>query len=199
MKKRIEKILSITLLVALVASMTLPVFTALSEVDPSELEITLNEGESYEVTKYVTTPSIPPKLDLLLLEDETGSFGDDIDEMQGTLAEDYEDGLALAIWDELVDRDIDFTASVAGFRDFAQHGWGGYLDWVYRLLQDQTDDRADYKAGILELSAAGGGDFPEFQLVALMSIAEGTGWDGDGDGVIDPDDVNDTPEDQNST
>jgi hypothetical protein len=198
MKKRLEKILSVTLLVAIFASMTLPVFMALSEVEPSELPITLNEGESEQVTKYVTTPSIPPKLDLLLLEDETGSFWDDIDEMQGTPPE-YEDGLALAIWDELVDREIDFTAGVAGFRDFAYNGWGDPGDWVYRLLEDQTNIRADYKSAILTLSDGGGYDTPEAQLAALMSIAEGTGWDGDGDDVIDPSDPEDTPAGQNPT
>jgi len=72
-------------------------------------------------------------------------------------------------------------------------------DWVYRLLEDQTDDRADYKSAILTLSAGGGHDTPEAQLAALMSIAEGTGWDGDVDGVIDSSDTEDTPAGQNPT
>ena len=160
-------------------------------VDPPLVETILDPGESLVVTKTVTNPLIPPKLDLLLLEDETGSFQDDIANMQGP------GGLADQLWDALVAAVPDFQGGVAGFRDFEQDGWGSPGDWVYRLLQDLTSIKADWTAGINLLSANGGADYPEAQLAALKSGADGHAWDSNGDG--DFADPNDTPAGENPT
>lgn len=188
-KKKVTAILLILLLTFSVVGFSLPAFGN-GPIDPSSVEVTLYPGESHEVEKTVSVPEIPPKLDLLLLEDETGSFYDDIDRMQGTEENNYEDGLAMAIWDGIVIEGTDFRGGVAGFRDFAQDNWGstymdGSFDWVYRLLQDLTADRAAWKNGILDLSANGGADDPEAQLAALMSAADGTAWDSNNDGTDD--------------
>ncbi len=42
------------------------------------MEAVVYPGESLEVDKTVGTPALPPKLDICHLEDETGSYFDDI-------------------------------------------------------------------------------------------------------------------------
>ena len=161
-------------------------------VDPSSHSVTITSGQSYttEIIKSVYNPSIPPKLDLLLLEDETGSFGDDISIMKGTQL-DYSDGLAAYIWGNISLAVSDFRGAVAGFRDFEPSPWGWTGDWVYRLLTDMTSNKTTWLSGIGALTAGGGNDWPEAQLAALLSSANGTGWDSNQDS--DYDDTNDTP------
>ena len=176
-----KKAATILLLMLLVSSNAIGALTLLNAqaVEPPEVYLELEPGDTYEVVKTVTNPLIPPKLDLLLLEDETGSFQDDIANMQGP------GGLADQLWDSLVAAVPDFQGGVAGFRDFAQDGWGSPGDWVYRLLQDLTSNKASWTAGINLLSANGGADLPEAQLAALKSGADGHAWDSNGNGVYD--------------
>ena len=172
----------------LAASPTLSVANA--SVSPPMVDETVLSGHSFHVDKQVTTPPLPPKLDLLLLEDETGSFFDDIETMQGD-AVDCSNGLANDLYDGLDAQITDFRAAVAGFRDFDQSSWGSSGDWVYRLLQDLTNNKATWLTGICSLTAGGGLDFPEAQFGALKTAADGSAWDSNGDG--DFIDVNDTP------
>lgn len=192
--RKIRNLTAIFLTLALLSS----TITLLADVTPDQVEVTLNSGESYEVEKTVTNPLIPPTLDFLLLEDETGSFSDDITLMKGTLP-DYSDGLAAQIWDGLAAEGIEFRGAVAGFADFAQDGWGGSWtygnDWVYSLYMDMTDDRSTWLSGIGQLKTNNGVDLPEAQLAALLSAANGAAWDSNGDG--DYDDPEDTSAGEN--
>lgn len=153
-------------------------------VDPQEVSLDLGPGESTTVEKTVTTPEIPPVVDIFLLEDESGSFIDDINALQE---------LAPTIWAEIEATDTDFTMGVGGFRDYDQSFWGSPGDWVYRRTQDLTDDLSEFQAGVDALTASGGGDGPEGYLEALHYIAEDShgGIDSNGDGDVD--DSNDTP------
>jgi hypothetical protein len=189
LREKTTAILLVLLLTYSVVGFTLTAFGS-GPIEPPTVEVTLYPGESIIIEKTVTNPPIPPKLDLLLLEDETGSFADDIDEMQGE-EPDCSDGLAAAMWDGIAGEVVDFQAAVAGFRDFAYDGWGGSVDWVYRLHQDMTDDKATWLTGICALSAGGGADGPEAQLAALKSGADGHAWDSNIDGDY-TDDI-DTP------
>jgi hypothetical protein len=184
---------TITYIILLLLVSTVPLALSFGDVTPDEVSVTLNPGESHTVEKTVTNPPIPPKLDFLLLEDESGSFADDIELMQGELP-DYSDGLAAQIWDGLDAEGIEFRGAVAGFIDFAQDGWGGSWiygnDWVYTLYQDMTSDKATWLSGIGALKTNNGVDYPEAQLAALMSAAKGAAWDSDGNGYLtDPEDT----------
>ncbi len=146
-------------------------------IDPAAVEVTLYQGESHTVTKYVTTPEYPPVLDLLLLEDETGSFWDDIELMQGP---PYP-GLAEQIWDGIKGEVDDFRGAVAGYRDFptgveGEIPWGSPGDWNYRLLAGFTNDKTTWITGINALTAGGGADGPEAQYAALICGAIGGSW-----------------------
>src|SRR5690606_22388891 len=125
MKQR--TILLCLIVLALLAMVALPAGAA--SVEPMSVDVDLLPGDVYNVEKTVTTPDYPPVLDLLLLEDEIGSFFDDIATMQGT-GPDYTDGKAAAIWDGIDAEVDDFKGGVAGFRDFARGGWGSTGDWV---------------------------------------------------------------------
>lgn len=177
--KKTKLIAGLLLTVLLTLALALP---AAAQVEPPVVEKELAPGASMMLIKEVTTPPIPPVIDIFLLEDETGSFWDDIDELQA---------LAPAIWDAIAASGADFTMGVAGFRDFDQDGWGSTGDHVYRLVQDLTSDKDDFVAGVGNLSAWGGNDGPEAQLEALHYLAVPTHpWiDSDGDGVMDPEDT----------
>ncbi|MCK4784125.1 MAG: hypothetical protein KAV87_10265 [Desulfobacteraceae bacterium] len=189
LREKTTAVLLVLFLAFSVVGFALPVFGN-GPIDPPSVEVTLYPGESYEVEKTVTIPEIPPKLDLLLLEDETGSFVDDIEIMQGD-EPDCSDGLAAELWDDIANEVDDFQAAVAGFRDFAYDQWGSTTDWVYKLHQDMTNDKDTWLTGICDLTAGGGADGPEAQLAALKSGADGHAWDSNIDGDYD-DDI-DTP------
>ena len=184
------KILTIILIILLFSA---PTLLLSAEVNPDYWHETVYGGDSFDISKEVTIPAIPETLDFLLLEDESGSFADDIALMQG------ETGLAAQIWDGLVAEGIDFRGGVAGFIDFAQSPWGGSWthgnDWVYRLITDMTYDRTAWLNGINQLKTNNGADYPEAQLAALKTAADGSPWDSNGDG--DYTDPEDTPAGEN--
>lgn len=168
-------------------------------VDPLTVGITLFPGGTQDIAKTATTPTLPKDLDLLLLEDETGSFDDDIATMQGTLP-DCSNGKAAEIWDGIKPQVDSLHGGVAGFRDFAQDGWGiADQDWVYRRIDDLTSDKATWLSGVCQLTAVpgAGNDEPEAQLAALKSGADGAAWDSNGNGVFT--DAIDTPAGQGAS
>lgn len=133
-------------------------------VDPASVSEALNPGESVVVDKSAMTPSIPPVVDLCLLEDETGSFDDDIQNLQGgTTASD--------IYDAVVAASPGAHFAVAGFRDYPVSPFGTSVDWVYRLLSSMDPTEAAWLAGIAALQASGGLDTPEAQYDAIVAAA----------------------------
>ena len=133
-------------------------------VDPPEVVATLAVGESMVVEKTVTTPEIPPIVDVCLLEDETGSFMDDIAHLQGgTTASD--------IYDAVTNVSPDAQFAVTGFRDYPTDGYGWPGDWVYRSLSPMSPDKGIWLGGIAALTAGYGGDIPEAQYDAIVAAA----------------------------
>lgn len=159
-----------TLLVASLTAMgliTTPgVASADESIDPPFVEATLYPGDSIEVDKTVGTNSIPPKVDVCLLQDETGSFSDDQANLKNpaTIA---------AIFDGVRAESLDSQFAVAGFRDFPIFPRGGAADFVYRLRSAMSADFSNWSAGINALTAGGGGDLPEAQYPAIRAAVEG--------------------------
>ncbi len=141
-------------------------------IDPTTVEALLYPGESTDIAKAVGTADIPPKVDVCLLEDETGSFRDDIANLQNpaTIA---------AIFDGVRSSSPDSQFAVAGFRDFGD-------DFVYRLEQSMSPNFADWESGVNGLTAAGGGDFPEAQYPAIRAAVDGGFGQGSCDFRADP-------------
>lgn len=160
-------------LLVVVLLLSLGVTTALAVgpvgIDPNKVNALIFPSASTTVNKIVHTPAIPPKLDVCLLEDETGSFADDIGNLQTA---------ASAIYDTIVATAPDSQFAVAGFRDYGDA-------WVYRLLSGMNPAKPAWTAGIALLTAGGGGDTPEAQYDAIVSAAAGSslgpncGWRAD--------------------
>lgn len=158
MKKR-RFLASLLVTALLVLGLTLP---AAAQVEPPTVEREMRPGDSITVEKEVTTPAIPPVVDICLLEDETGSFADDIDHLQGgTTASD--------IYETIVATSPNAQFAVAGFRDYPVWPHGGASDWVYNLLSPMSPAKANWLAGIAALTAGGGADGSEAQYDAIVA------------------------------
>lgn len=151
---------------------------------PESVEQVVLAGTEFDVEKTVHTAAIPPLVDICLVEDETGSFGDDIANLQA---------LAPNLVAALDASGSDYATCVVGFRDFAQSIWGDSGDWVYRLLADVGAGGAPLLAGVGMLTAGGGFDGPEAQLEALHYLADPGHAPIDSNGDADTVDANDTP------
>ena len=137
-------------------------------LNPPYVEAALHPGEFVIVEKEVTTPPIPPKVDICLLEDETGSFWDDIGNLQTPPT-------ASDIYDNVVAVSPGARFAVAGFRDYPVWPHGGLGDHVYRLLSGMSPLKANWLGGIAALTAGGGADGPEAQYDAIVAaVGPGT-------------------------
>lgn len=151
---------------------------------PSDVDRIVFPGESVYVEKTVHTAAIPPLVDICLVEDETGSFGDDIANLVA---------LAPALVAALDASGSNYATCVIGFRDFAQSTWGGSGDWVYRRYSDVGAGGGPLITGVAMLSAGGGFDGPEAQLEALHYLADPAHAAIDSNGDGDTIDSIDTP------
>lgn len=131
---------------------------------PATVTKTIFPGGSAQVEKTAHLPEIPPVFDLCLVQDETGSFGDDLPVMATQIP------LLIAALDS---SGSDYATCVVGFRDFARDGWGLAGDWVYRRHADVAAGGAGFTAGLPLLTATpgAGNDTPEAQLEALHYLA----------------------------
>ena len=106
--------------------------------------------------------SIDAPLDIVYVQDETGSMGNDIAALRA---------LAPQIWDSIeAITTSEFRMSVVGFRDYAKYPWGNSGDHVYRLVGEFTSDRAQFVAAVNQLTAANGEDVPEGYYPALAYL-----------------------------
>jgi len=136
-------------------------------LDPASVEATIAPGDSLDVHKTVTTPAIPPIVDVCLLEDLTGSFTDDIGNLQTP-------GTAQAIFDAVTAASPDAQFAVTGFQDYPVDGFGIPGDFVYQQFSAMSASAASWVAGINGLSIpslASGGDVPEAQFDAIVAAA----------------------------
>ena len=154
------------------------------DLTPATVSAVLFPGGSTQVQKTAHLPEIPPKFDLCLVQDETGSFAD-FPVMAAQIP-----GLIVA----LDASGSDYATCVVGFRDFAQQTWGLPGDWVYRRHADVASGGAGFVAGVPLLStfAGAGGDSPEGQLEALHYLATPAHAGIDSNGDADTGDANDT-------
>ena len=133
---------------------------------PDEVDAVVFPGYNVAIEKTVHTPEIPPSVDVCLLEDETGSFSDDIANLQNpaTIA---------AIYDGVTAEAPDAQFAVAGFRDYEVSPYGSGGDWVYRLYSSMSPAFTAWENGVNSLSAGGGNDSPEAQYDAIVAAVAG--------------------------
>lgn len=141
--------------------------------------VELRRGERRDVSFEVEIPSTGVRaLDVVLLVDVSGSYGDDISTLRSR---------ATRMIDALAARGIDVQFGVATFADFPLLPFGDAGDRAWQLVTPVTADRSAVLAGINSLRASGGGDEAESQLEALYQVATGRGRDINGDGRHDLD------------
>jgi hypothetical protein len=163
------------------------------EETPEIVGASLAPGSSFTQTKTITTTPIPPKIDICLDEDESGSFSDDIATLDALV--DPDTGTLIPALDET---GANYATCVIGFRDFAQGPaagipWGGAGDWVYKRHADVTPGGGGFETGVPLLTAGGGGDLPEAQLENLHYLATPSHGAIDSNGNSETTDPEDTP------
>ncbi|CAM5253680.1 Hyalin OS=Streptomyces aurantiogriseus OX=66870 GN=GCM10010251_62140 PE=4 SV=1 [Streptomyces aurantiogriseus] len=131
-----------------------------SPVTPSLVEQSLNPGASITVAKQVQTPVVPPKPDVVLLVDNTGSMGGVIANVRNNLP---------TIVNQVFEVQSDSRFAVASYGDVS----GGSR--LFMLHQPFTADRGAIQRGVDALTASGGGDTAEDWGNALHEVATGAG------------------------
>lgn len=155
-------------------TMTLLLILGLSaahgQVNPPLVEETLAPGDSLQVDKSVDVPEFPPKLDIFLIVDLSGSYGNDLANIKA---------LAPGIFDSVKVMVSDVRFGLGSFVDYPFSPWGfsSVGDYAYRLDQNLTTSKATWVTAVNGLSVRSGGDGPESQYEALFQAATGAGRD----------------------
>lgn len=162
-------------LAALAAAIALVFFAALpvqAQVTPPNVELSLSPGTSDTVEKTVGTPVVPPALDLCLLVDLSGSYGDDLTKIKN-------DSLAAQLFNDVRAAVPDSFFCSASFVDYPFSNWGVAAsgDYGYQLEQDLTPDGGVWAASINSMIVRNGSDGPEAQYEGLYQMATGAGRD----------------------
>lgn len=155
------KVAGAVVTISLFALMT-PSYAA-AQVSPLVVNEDVNYGESINVEKEVTTPTIPQDPEICFLADTTGSMGAALANITANANAIMNDVLA-------VQPNAEFCATQ--YRDE-----GDTL--LFSVDQDLTTNTGDVQTAIASWVASGGGDEPEAQLNALNELATGaTSFDG---------------------
>ncbi|MGA4506358.1 vWA domain-containing protein [Propionibacteriaceae bacterium G1746] len=140
------------------AMIAVPVIAMADGVDPATVNESKDPGTSFTVTKTVSTPVIPPKPDIVLVVDATGSMGGPINNVKTEMG--------------------NIIATVQASQPEAQFAVVSYRDEgdgasVYTKHTDLTASTVTAQAAVNAIFAGGGGDEPEAQLNALWKIGSG--------------------------
>ncbi|NJP33972.1 VWA domain-containing protein [Micromonospora thermarum] len=127
-------------------------------VSPPAVDQAADPGTTIDVDKVVSTPPIPPKPDVVLLVDTTGSMGGAIANVRANLQQVITDVRSAQPGAQF---------AVASYRDT---GDGAEL---FRVRQDLTDDATALQNAVNGLAAGGGGDAPEAWVNALFEVSDG--------------------------
>ncbi|WP_281900798.1 choice-of-anchor D domain-containing protein [Micromonospora humidisoli] len=125
--------------------------------EPAGTTLGLTPGGSAVVTRTVTTATIPPRPDVVLLADTTGSMQAALNDVRVN---------AKRIVDDISGVQPDARFAVAEFRDEGD-------EFVFRLNRDLTAVPSEVQDAVNVWTADGGGDDPEAGLNALYSVATG--------------------------
>lgn len=137
-----------------------PTLAYAAGVSPATVDKAANPGSTFTVSKTVTTPEIPPKPDIVLVVDSTGSMGDAIANVKTEMG--------------------NIVSTVQTAQPQAQFAVVNYKDEsdgpaIFTRNTDLTASVSAAQTAVNALSAGGGGDTPEAQLNALWQIGSGGG------------------------
>ena len=145
--------------------------------DPNDATDNIPPGDFYFVLPYMGPgdqgvldfATDLRQADIFFSVDTTGSFGEEISEIQNALTTTIIPGVAAVI--------PDAAFGVGRFEDFPLDPFGLAGDVPYQLIQAITTDQTDISDGVTALGAAAGGlDTPEAGFEALYQWATGVGF-----------------------
>ena len=125
-------------------------------VTPAHYSDALDPGASVTITKTVETPPVPPRPDIVLMADTTGSMAASIANVRSN---------AGAILSQIQAAQPAAQFAVAEYKDDEPSS-----PFAYRVDQQLTGTPADVVSGIGAWSASGGGDEPEAWIGALGRV-----------------------------
>lgn len=175
---------SIGIAALLILSIFVPMMASAS-IAPTSFEATLKPGESANEHKEVTIPSLPPRADVILAFDLTGSMGVTISAAKLK---------AIDVMNNLSATGVDVQFAVASYMDYphcygpsygsynfgynACYGASSSGDYAYKLNQPMTGDKTAVSAAINGLVLGYGGDGPQdYTRVLHESYADtSVGW-----------------------
>ena len=126
-------------------------------VSPASVNKPADPGSYVNVDKIVTTPEIPPKPDVVLLVDVTGSMGVAIDNIKKNLDK---------VINTVTDGQPDSQFAVVSFGDLQDPNG-------FKVVQGLTKDVPALHAAVASLTARGGRDAPEDWINALYQLSTG--------------------------
>ncbi len=127
-------------------------------VSPASVNQNANPSSSFNIDKVVNTPEIPPKPDIVLLVDVTGSMSAAIANVRSNLL-----------------NVISTVKASQPAAEFAVASFGDINDPnPFQVRQDLTADAALLQTAVDSLAAGGGGDFPEDWINALFKLSTGS-------------------------
>ena len=132
--------------------------TAFAEGVTPNVNQAADPGELIHLTKTVATPPIPPKPDIVLLVDKTGSMGGELANVKANFS-------SIVSQVQAVQPDAQFA--VAAYCDF------GEAAPAFELFTDLTGDATALTTAINDVDLCDGGDAPEAQLNALWELGGG--------------------------
>jgi len=145
-------------------------------LDPASVELTLRPGQSASIEKTVNVPEAPPKADVYLLADTTGSMGDVLSAVQAD---------ATTILATLAGQVEDIQFGAGDYKDFPNDPYA-FNNAAPLGPDDGVGGNPDASDAIQAWSADGGSDGPEGQLFALDQVADPAeiGWRPDASRIL---------------
>lgn len=148
-----------------------------SPVTPSLVDAYLAPDDPVTFDVFVDVGA-PSALDLFLLNDLSGSFRDDLPNVQNSIPNLISNMNGIS---------SDVMYGLGSFVDKPISPFGGFSDYVYNTELALTNNTQDFQSAVNSLGIFGGSDAPESQLEALMQAAlrkDEIGWRDDAFSVI---------------
>ncbi len=147
-----KRLLQVAVATALLLTLGATGGQAADSLKPSSLSLTLAPGASWTVAQTLHLDATPPKADVVLAVDTTGSMG-------AAIADAKTD--AISIVGRIQSAIPGARFAVVDFKDYPFAPFGGGSDYPYLLRSGLTSDGAGVQAAVNAMTAGGGGDLPE--------------------------------------
>mgnify|MGYP000238485120 CR=1 FL=1 len=126
-----------------------------------EVDVSLAAGSQVTLDVTVNVEELPAKYDVFMLHDLSGSFWDDLPNVQAQFS---------GLYDNLT-ANGDVAFGVGSFVDKPMETFGSSYDYVYNTDLSVTSDKASIQETLDGLRTSSGWDWPESQMEALVQTA----------------------------